>query len=315
MPERGTETSILQAVASEGWAARLVPTERRFDLWRELEDRFARGEFDAPFFEERLRSFEQSIKGAPDWAVSILIVAIPDPAFRIRFGWQGQDVALTVPPTFIHWGTLGESRLESLLAGIRGDEIPRTETAILPRKLLATRCGLAKYGRNNLTYVVGMGSYQRLCCLYTDIPCEPGQWHEAEVLDSCGSCGACIRACPAGAIDPDRFLVRAERCITYWHEKPAGVAYPAASDYSWQDQFIGCTHCQAVCPHNRDLLTIEEAGPPFTEEETTMFLRAVAIEELPRETVEKLEQHDILDHLDVLFRNLRNALENGVRRA
>jgi epoxyqueuosine reductase len=303
---------IIQATEERGWACRLVPAERRSDLWRELEERLAGGELDEVFFEERLRYFEQPIKEAPGWAESILIVAIPDPAFRIRFDWQGREVSLTVPPTFIHWQTLGDPCVQALLAKLAGDGTTRTEIAVLPRKLLAARTGLARYGRNNITYVEGMGSYHRLCCLYTDIPCDRGPWQAAEILGSCESCGACIRACPANAIDPDRFMVHAERCITYWQEKPGDVSYPEELDFSWQDQFIGCMRCQDVCPHNQGLLKVEEAGPPFTEEETAAFLRGVTAEELPEKTIEKLKQHDVLDYLEVLPRNLLASLENAV---
>ncbi len=306
-------SSILQTMSERGWAARLVPAERRFDLWKELEQRLSRGEFDETFFEERLRPFQESIEKAPSWARSILIVAIPDPALTVRFRWKGREVGLRIPPTFVRWEERGELYVRSVLAKLAGEGGLQAETASLPKKLLATRSGMARYGRNNLTYVEGMGSYYRLCSLYTDVPCGENTWQEAEVLESCASCGACIRACPTGTIDPDRYLARAERCITYWQEKSGDVPYPEEFDFSWQDQFIGCTRCQAACPYNRDLLKVEEAGPAFTEEETASFLRGVTAEKLPEETLEKLKRHDVLDYLEVLPRNLRASLENASR--
>ncbi len=306
-------SSILQAMSERGWVARLVPAERRFDLWRELEQRFSRDEFDETFFEERLRPYQNSIEKAPPWARSILIVAIPDPALAVRFRWKGREVGLWIPPTFVRWEERGEPYVGSVLAKLAGEGCIRAETASLPKKLLATRSGMARYGRNNITYVEGMGSYHRLCSLYTAVACEESTWQEAEVLESCASCGACVRACPVGAIDPDRFLVRAERCITYWQEKPGDVPYPEALDFSWQDRFIGCMRCQAVCPHNRGLLKVEEAGPVFTEEETASFLRGVTAGGLPEETLEKLKRHDVLEYLEVLPRNLRGSLESASR--
>lgn len=311
MPKASAVRSILRAVENRGWAACLVPAERRFDLWRELNERFERGEFDELFFEERLRYFEQPIVEAPEWARSILIVAIPDPAFSIRFGWQGREIALTVPPTFIRWQELGAPRVKRLLEERMGQGTVRADIAVLPRKLLAARAGLARYGRNNLTYVEGMGSYHRLASLYTSVPYDDGTWRDLEILDSCESCGACIPACPANAIDPERFMVHAERCITYWQEKPEDVSYPEEIDFSWQDQFIGCMRCQTVCPHNQGLLKVEEAGPPLTEEETAAFLRGVTVEELTDGTVAKLRQHDILDYLELLPRNLGALLRRA----
>ena len=306
-------SSILQTMKESGWAARLIRAEQRFDLWSELEERIARGELDESFADERVRLFEKPAADAPNWARSILLVAIPDPAMKIRFGWQGREEAMTVPPTFLHAEKAGEPRVRAVLEEPMGTGAVRAEAAVIPKKLLAARSGLARYGRNNVTYIEGLGSYYRLSALYTDIPCDTDTWQRPEVLDSCESCGACVRACPADAIDPNRFLIHAERCITYWQEKPGDVPYPGELDFSWQDQFIGCMWCQVACPHNRGLLKVEEAGPPFVEEETAAFLHGVTIDDLAPETIEKLKRHDILDYLEVLPRNLPASLKSAVR--
>ena len=308
----GSASLIIQVIADQGWIARLVPARRRFDLWSELAQRIARSELDEEFVDERIRFFEKPIAEAPDWVRSILLVAIPDPAMRIRFGWRGREVEVLVPPTFIHGDKRGEPGVQSLLKERFGSGAMRAEAAAVPKKLLATRIGLSRYGRSNITYIDGLGSYYRLCALYTDVPCSESAWQEPEALDSCEACGACIRACPVGAIDPDRFLVRAERCITYWQEKPGDVPFPEELDPSWPDRFVGCMRCQAVCPHNRGMLRVEESGPGFTEEETVAFLEGVTAAELPESTVARLRQHDILEWLEVLPRNLGAALGNAM---
>ncbi len=307
MTARSPGRTILRAMNAQGWASRLVSVDRRWVLWRELEDRRVCNEFDEAFFTERLAPYEKATVDAPGWARSILIVAIPDPMVRIRFGWDGRTIALTVPPTFLRWEDLGEPDIERVIA----DEVAapvQTSLAILPKKPLAARSGLARYGRNNLAYIDGMGSYHRLCAVYTDAVPVDDDWREPEMLDSCAECGACVRACPSGAIDPDRFLVRAERCITYWQEKPPDVPLPSDPDCSWGDQFIGCMRCQSVCPQNRGLLTIEEVGPPFTEAETATLVRGVSATGLPGETLAKVKRNGILEYLEVLPRNLPPVL-------
>lgn len=311
MSKRGSAEAVLQAMADQGWAARLVPDRRRHDLWSELKGRIDAGELNGAFVEERMGIFEEALAHVPGWTRSILLVAIPDPAMRIRFEWQGHEVTVTVPPTFLHAEKRGEPRVRAVLEESVAPQPVRAEPAPIPKKLLATRTGLSRFGRNSITYIEGLGSYFRLCALNTEIPCNEDRWHEPRVLESCESCGACVRACPAGAIDPDRFLVRAERCITFWHEKSADVPYPDHVDSSWSDQFVGCMRCQQVCPHNRGALRIEETGPAFTEQETTTFLEGVTSEQLSDETIAKLRAHDILDWPEVLPRNLRSALENA----
>jgi len=303
--------NVLGALKSRGWASRFASAERRFDLWRELEERFEHGEFDRTYFEERVRYFEKAARELPRWVQSFLIVAIPDPMFRVRFGWRGREVTLLIPQGFVHFHDLGETQVVNALNGDFPNTRLRSSVALVPRKLLAARTGLARYGRNNLAYVDGMGTHHRLSCIHTDISCNDSSWQEAQALESCATCGACIRACPVGAIDPDRFLIRVERCITYWHERAPDVPYPEGADFSWQEHFMGCTKCQEVCPRNRRTPAVEEAGLPFTEEETTALVGGATQEDLDPETIEKLRQHDILQYLDLLPRNLPTALESA----
>lgn len=302
-------SSVVRTMRERGWAARLVPAERRFDLWSELEQRLARGELDATFFEERFRPFRRAMASAPRWARSILLVAIPDVASRIRFSWGGNEIDVTVPPTYLRWKDRAIDRIATALdAALEGTDY-RLEGAAVPKKLLATRTGLAKYGRNNLTYADGMGSYYRLVSLYTSLPCREGPWHEPKLLPSCHGCGACLHSCPTGAITADRFLLYAERCLAYWNEKPGGIAFPEWIERGAHDQLVGCMRCQIVCPENAGRLVIEESGPAFSDVETEALLRGTPADELSRETVDKLERHGLLGYLEVIPRNLAALLD------
>jgi len=100
----------------------------------------------------------------------------------------------------------------------------------LPFKRVAVQSGLAKYGRNNITYVDGMGSWCKYLALLTNIPCDGSSWREQPIMATeCENCELCINNCPTGAITKDRFLLIREKCI--------GGG--------------GCSACQDSCPMNK----------------------------------------------------------------
>jgi len=313
--DRRGERETLRVLEEHGWAGRLVPAERRFDLWEEIEGRVRSGEVDRELFETYLSGFEAGLGEAPEWARSILIVAGAVPAIRIRFGWQGREVGVTVPPSYLPGAEWIDRVIERVLCergaddGAGSGDETQFATANVPRKLLAARSGLARYGRNNVSYIEGMGSYYRLVAFYGSIPVDEDVWHEPEMLASCQSCRLCLDACPTGAIGEDRFLLHAEKCLTYWNEKPTDVPFPERTDPGLHELLIGCLRCQTVCPHNRGLLQVEEAETAFTEEETEGLLGFASDDTLPAPTVEKLERLDLHWYLEVLPRNLRAAFD------
>jgi epoxyqueuosine reductase len=174
----------------------------------------------------------------------------------------------------------------------------------LPLKLLAVRSGLGLYGRNNICYVPGFGSFLQLVAVYSDLPCDRDGWREAQMLERCQDCSACRLNCPTGAISSDRFLLRAERCIVFHNERKGSIPFPAWMDSSWHNCLVGCLHCQRVCPENKDFLHWIEGREEFSEEETSLLLQGAALDELPSETVGKLEKLDLIEYLDTLPRNL-----------
>jgi epoxyqueuosine reductase len=137
--------------------------------------------------------------------------------------------------------------------------------------------------------------------------CEQDDWREPKVMELCERCRACLQGCPTGAIELERFLLRAERCITFLNEKPGQVAFPEWMEASWHNYLVGCMRCQRVCPENRKVRDWVEEGGEFSEEETGLLLKGGPQAELPAVLVEKLERWDLLDYLDIMPRNL-NAL-------
>ena len=151
-----------------------------------------------------------------------------------------------------------------------------------------------------------MGSFVRLAAFYTDLHCAEETWREPRMLNRCQTCRACLNVCPTGAIASDRFLIRAERCITFHNERLG--EFPSWIEPSWHNCIVGCLHCQRICPENRHLVEWVEGDHKFSEEETALILSSTPADRLPSETAKKLERLDIIEYADVLGRNLAALL-------
>jgi len=298
---------VLRHAEERGLRLGLVSAQHLQELRADVEAPYLDGLFDEEFYQERLISFEWDPRGTLPDATSIIVVAVPDPQRRITFNWEGRAVPTTVPPTYLHWQAV-DKRVEDALSEVVAPDGCHVTLANLPKKLTAVHSGLAAYGRNNVTYVPDMGSFHRLVVLWSDLPCEEDRWQELRMMEACEKCQACQRVCPTGAIDSDRFLLRAERCLTFLNEKPPEVPFPAWLDPSWHNCLVGCLRCQRVCPENREVRDWMEGHEVFSEAETALLLDGVAEEHLPPETVAKLERLDVIELLDILPRNLSALL-------
>lgn len=143
---------------------------------------------------------------------------------------------------------LGE-RMTALGEGIR--ELHGAKYAVhvdagpLVEKDLARRAGLGWYGRNTNILTTG-GSYFLIACLITDAEYEPDPPMTAS---HCGTCTACIPACPTGALDHGP-TIDAARCISYLtieHHGPfTNELQPLMN--KMENWVFGCDVCQEVCP-------------------------------------------------------------------
>jgi epoxyqueuosine reductase len=211
---------------------------------------------------------ESSISGAR----TVIVVAVPRHAHLVVFEFGNGRFQAIVPPTYCRYDSLPGDVGWSLADAIRA-KVWALKEYEAPLKPLATRLGLASYGRNNLTYVTGMGSYLQLMGFLTEVdlgPCPSPRRERPSVLPECQECDACRAACPMGAISDDRFLIRAERCLTLFNERPD--PWPQWIPTSAHNSLVGCMLCQEVCPRNRGLFTVEVLHPAFDPEETTTVL-------------------------------------------
>jgi len=304
-PRKLVEELFLQ-LKECGYQGRIVSIEHLHDLQEEIEGRFKEGLFDKEFYQERLAWFNFRPPDSLPEAKSMIIVAVPSPQNRVVFTWKGEKRGLILPPTYVAYDKTTK-HVERLLAGILeagGYHVARTA---LPLKLLAVRSGLGEYGRNNVCYVSGMGSFLQLVGVYSDLPCLEDSWREVRMMERCQHCQACRQSCPTDAISSDRFLLRAERCLVFHNEKKGDVPFASWIDPSWHNCLYGCLHCQRVCPEDKEFLPWIGETEEFSEEETALLLEGVAIDRLPATTVKKLERlelNELRENFQSLCRNL-----------
>jgi len=181
------------------------------------------------------------------------------------------------------------------------------EAKALPLKRLGTHSGLAKYGRNNITYVDGMGSNFSYAAYFTDIICESDSWGEAKNAELCNSCDLCVRNCPTQAILKDRFLIDNKRCLSFFNESPG--EFPEWIPTNAHHTLYDCLICQKVCPMNKDQInkTIEDIY--FNKEETNQLLSGTPIDVLSSDMKEKIFRLGIDEWYTAIPRNLKTLFE------
>jgi len=299
---RATQSDLLAAVEARGWRGRAVPRGHVRELEAEFVDN-RRARLDATFYQERLVTLRFEPPADLPGAQSVIVVAVPRPQTQGVFTWKGRRTALILPPTYTRYRAIAREVSAWLGKRLAEGGYRATETP-LPLKLLAVRSGLGTYGKNNVCYVPGMGSFLELVAVYSDMPCDEDAWQEPRMLERCQECSACLRACPSGAITAERFLLKAERCIVFHNERPGSVPFPDWMDPAWHNCIEGCMLCQKICPEDKPFREWIEGTQEFSEEETGLLLKGVTREQLPAATLAKLEQLDLVDDVGIFPRNL-----------
>lgn len=283
--------------------AHLIDIRHIDDLRNTIISIYQQDLFDKEFYKKLMQYLPDISGDPPPQAKSIILAAYKDPPVRFSFTHADKKIELLVPPTYLHARRKDQEVLQ-LLKGLPNLKGAHLTQASLPKKLMAVCCGLAKYGKNNITFIEGFGSYHRLVVFYSSAVCEENCWREPVMMERCKACLACTQACPTNAINPERFLLYAERCLTYFNEESSEIPFPSWMKREWHNCLVGCMRCQIICPENKDVKDWIERGEDFSEEETDWLLSGKQTEELPDALKRKLVDCDLLDMLEILPRNL-----------
>lgn len=128
--------------------------------------------------------------------------------------------------------------------------VSNVQIAIKPFLLNAS---VGQTGRNSLISVDGLGTRFHAQIILTDALLETDDLPEkALVSDMCLSCGACVKACPSGAIGENGY-VDAEKCLR-GHDD--GEVVPEELRKKYRNRLLGCDVCQEVCPRNADVKSV-----------------------------------------------------------
>ena len=119
------------------------------------------------------------------------------------------------------------------------------DSAPVLERVWAAKSGVGWIGKNSLLLNKNQGSFFFLAEIIIDLDLE----YDLPVTDHCGTCTACLDACPTNAI-PEPYVVDASKCISYLTiELKENI--PAEFKGKFEDWIFGCDICQDVCPWNR----------------------------------------------------------------
>lgn len=105
----------------------------------------------------------------------------------------------------------------------------------------AVRAGVGWWGKNSMVLAPGHGPWLLLGSVVTDADLDPS----SPMMRDCGSCTACLPACPTGALVAPGIL-DARKCLARWAQAPGIIPRPYRS--AMGDRIYGCDDCLEACP-------------------------------------------------------------------
>ena len=202
-----------------------------------------------------------------------------------------------------------KDRLKLLMDEVRqaiGDVNGRVfvDSAPVMERAWAKKSGAGWIGKNSLLLNREAGSYFFLAELIIDLELE----YDGPVKDYCGTCTACMDACPTGAI-PEPFVVDGSKCISYFTIELKDEI-PSDVKGKFDNWVFGCDICQEVCPWNRFAKPHNE--PRFSPSEEFRNMRSNDWEDLTEEVFQKVFKNSPLKRskFEGIKRNIRFLKQN-----
>jgi len=297
--------SFARAMAKHNVQYRIVPITRVGDVYNEVMETIG-NRIDNPDFARYLTPIHRykDMNNFPGMK-SVIVASKYNPCHTVSFTLKGQVKNVFVPPGYVHFYTK-QSDLQGIISYELAELGFSCERIILPVKLLAVRSGLAKYGRNNISYTPESGSFHFLASFISDLPPETDVWNELELLSECSGCSICSESCPTAVIRDDRFLVHCENCITLFNRNP-GI-FPDWFKPELLNSLVGCIKCQLACPANQRVKGEIIAMEGFTWQETDTLLSNSDFNQLPAELQEKFTQFGFPELHPIILRNIKALL-------
>jgi epoxyqueuosine reductase len=166
-------------------------------------------------------------------------------------------------------------------------------------KAWAAKSGLGWIGKNSNLLTQQVGSFYFIAELVVDLDLE----YDYATTDHCGTCTACIDACPTEAI-VSPYVVDGSKCISYFTiELKENI--PQEMKGKMDDWIFGCDVCQDVCPWNRFSKSHNE--PLFNPNPELLSMTKKDWEEITEETFKKVFKNSAVKRtkLDGLKRNIK----------
>jgi len=146
------------------------------------------------------------------------------------------------------------------------------DTAPMMDKAWAVRAGLGWLGKHSNVITTDIGSWIFIGSIILDIELD----HDRDIVtDHCGTCSACLDACPTNAI-VEPYVVDAGKCISYATIELRDETLPDNIAEHLNGWLYGCDICQDVCPWNRFEKPTDESRFEPRHGETTLRLDQLA---------------------------------------